>query len=84
MKLTICILLIGTAFLGYAQNTAPREIPQGPWTALPYYIGEPAKPHPLSPSGVPQNPFLTANPFSNGHNGHASRAGTGHGRDRFR
>ncbi len=45
-----------------------QEIPWAGPTSLPYYIGAPAKAHPLSPAGVPQDPFLTANPFSNGHN----------------
>lgn len=45
-----------------------QEIPWGGPTSLPDYIGAPAKAHPLSPAGVPQDPFLTANPFSNAHN----------------
>ena len=68
MKLTICILLVGTAFLGFAQNTALTTIEPGPLTVLPFYIGQPAKAHPLSPAGVPQNPFLAADAFSNVHN----------------
>jgi len=68
VRLTICILLIGTALLSFAQNTNPTTIEPGPWTVLPYYIGQPAKAHPLSPAGVPQNPFLAADAFSNVHN----------------
>ena len=68
MKLSICILLIGTAFLGLAQNTTPTPIPPGPPTVLPYYIGDAAKQHPLPPAQVPQDPFLGANPFNNVHN----------------
>ncbi|NLE61249.1 MAG: hypothetical protein GX616_23110, partial [Planctomycetes bacterium] len=42
-----------------------------PWdgpTALPEYIGAPAKAHPLAPAHVPQNPFLAPNPFNYVHN----------------
>jgi hypothetical protein len=45
-----------------------QEIPWGGPTSLPDYIGAPAKAHPLSPAGVPQNPFLAADAFSNVHN----------------
>ncbi|MCC6861923.1 MAG: hypothetical protein IT158_25350 [Bryobacterales bacterium] len=68
MKLTVCILFIGIAFLSFAQDTTPTIIQPGPPTVLPYYIGQPAKAHPLSPAGVPQNPFLAAGAFSNVHN----------------
>ncbi len=68
MKLTACILLIGAAFPGYAQNAIPIPIPPGPPTVLPYYIGDAAKQHPLPPAQVPQDPFLGGNPFNNVHN----------------
>jgi hypothetical protein len=45
-----------------------QEIPWAGPTSLPDYIGAPAKAHPLSPVGVPQDPFLAANSFSNVHN----------------
>ena len=40
-----------------------QEIPwEGP-TSLPYYIGAPAKAHPLSPAGVPQEPVPDGKPL---------------------
>lgn len=48
-----------------------EEITPIPWeapTTLPEFIGEPADLPPLPPLGVPQNPFMAANPFSHVHN----------------
>ena len=44
-----------------------EEIPPGPVTVLPDYVGAPAKAHPTANSGVPQNPLLAPNPFSHTH-----------------
>jgi len=49
-----------------AQYDTP--IPNDGPTNLPVYIGEPAKPHPLPPPHVPQNPSMAANPWNNVHN----------------
>ena len=62
----IIMLLAGTLLLVPAPQA--QTILPGPPTVLPYYIGEPAKPHPLSPAGAPQDPFLAGNPFSTVHN----------------
>lgn len=45
-----------------------QQIPLGPSTSLPVYIGAPVEAHPLPPVQVPQNPFLALNPWNNGHN----------------
>jgi outer membrane protein assembly factor BamB len=44
-----------------------QEIPPGPVTVLPDYIGQPAKAHPAANSGVPQNLLLAPNPFNSAH-----------------
>ena len=43
------------------------EIPPGPPNTLPDYIGAPAKAHPIANSGIPQNPYLAANPYNTIH-----------------
>jgi len=45
-----------------------QDIPPGPSTPLPVYIGAPAQANPLPPVQVPQNPFLALNPWNNVHN----------------
>ncbi len=44
-----------------------QEIPPGPWTSLPDYIGAPAKAHPTANSAPQKNPFMAPNPFSWSH-----------------
>src|SRR5512136_2111076 len=69
--LAVSIMLV---FSGGANATSPAtagEVTPIPWegaTVLPEYIGAPAKPHPLPPPRVPQNPFLAPNPFNYVHN----------------
>ena len=62
----------GTADKGKAvapvAAAAVTPIPGRGSTVLPAYIGAPAKPHPLPPPRVPQNPFLAPNPFNYVHN----------------
>ena len=54
--------------VGVAGFLAAQPIPWEGATVLPPYIGAPAKPHPLAPPRVPQNPFLAPNPFNYVHN----------------
>ncbi len=44
-----------------------QQIPPGPPTVLPDYIGAPAKAHPTANTAVPQNPFMARNPFTWSH-----------------
>jgi hypothetical protein len=60
----ILVLVVPVA-AGIDEDT---PIPPGPSTELPDYIGAPAKPHPLPPPHVPQNPSMAANPWNNVHN----------------
>jgi hypothetical protein len=56
--------------MAFAQAPASSVTPV-PWegpTALPDYLGTPARIHPIPPANAPQNPFLSPNPFSNYHN----------------
>ena len=64
--LVLGLLTLGTGLPVYAQDPVVEEIPPGPETDLPDYIGGPAKPHPSPNSGVPQNPLLWPNPFNMG------------------
>ena len=65
--LVLSLLALGTGLPAYAQDPVVEEIPPGPETDLPDYIGAPAKAHPLANSGVPQNPLLAPNPFNGIH-----------------
>lgn len=70
--LATVLLLIGPPTKSQAAGPSiPPAVTPIPWegaTVLPVYIGAPAKPHPLAPPGVPQNPFLAPNPFNYVHN----------------
>jgi len=68
-KRSMSVALVVTVALALvvAVVAGAQEIPPGPWTSLPDYIGAPAKAHPTANNGVPQNPFLAPNPFSHGH-----------------
>ncbi len=84
VALSAVLLLIGTVSAAGPGNTeavAGQRVLFGPtmaaavtpipWTGstdLPEYIGAPAKPHPLPPANVPQNPFLAPNQFNYVHN----------------
>ena len=65
-KRSMSVALLATVILALlvAVVVGAEEIPPGPETSLPDYIGEPAKPHPSPNSRVPQNPFLWPNPFN--------------------
>src|SRR5512139_2108685 len=70
--ITLSLLLIAailSAGMALPVNVADPEtqIPPGPETVLPDYIGAPAKAHPSPNSGVPQNPLLWPNPFNSVH-----------------
>ena len=65
--LVLGLLTLGTGLPAYAQDPVVEEIPPGPETSLPDYVGAPAKAHPLANSRVPQDPFLAPNPFSHVH-----------------
>ncbi len=64
------LLVFASAANAYSPATAGEvtPIPPGPETVLPEFIGAPAKPHPLPPPRVPQNPSLGPNPFNHDHN----------------
>jgi hypothetical protein len=66
MSLALVVAVILALVVAVAAGA--QEIPWGSLTSLPVYIGEPAKPHPLPPPQIPQDPFLAANPFNNVHN----------------
>jgi hypothetical protein len=66
LLLIAAILSSGMGLPAYAAN-ANNQVPQGPETTLPDYIGAPAKAHPIANSGVPQNPLLAPNPLSGVH-----------------
>jgi hypothetical protein len=61
-------VMLELLFLGIVNAQYDTPIPDDGPTSLPWYIGEPAKPHPLRPSGAPQNPFMMLNPWNNVHN----------------
>ena len=62
LVVAVILALVVTA-AAWAQDILP-----GPVTSLPVYIGAPALANPLPPVQVPQNPFLTLNPWNNVHN----------------
>jgi len=66
-SMSVALLVTVIMALVVAVVAGAQEIPPGPWTSLPDYIGAPAKAHPTANNGVPQNPFLAPNPFSHGH-----------------
>src|SRR5512137_3160746 len=68
-KRSVSVALVMMAILALVVPAAAGvgEIPWGGPTALPDYIGAPAKAHPLANNGVPQNPLLAPNPFNSGH-----------------
>ncbi|MGE5251787.1 MAG: hypothetical protein ACM3QS_16410, partial [Bacteroidota bacterium] len=66
LLLIAAILGAGMSLPAYAAD-ANDQIPPGPETVLPDYIGAPAKPHPSPNTGVPQNPLLWPNPFNSVH-----------------
>ena len=45
-----------------------QDIPPGPSTSLPVYVGAPAEALSVPPVHVPQNPFLALNPWNSVHN----------------
>ncbi len=64
------VVALTLAFASVASGQDSGEvtpIDPGPETSLPDYIGAPAKPHPLSNSRVPQDPYLALNPLSQVH-----------------
>ncbi len=72
-KRCITVALVVMALLALVvpvgAGTQPvTPIDPGPFTALPEFIGAPAKAHPLPPSRSPQNPSLGPNPFNHDHN----------------
>jgi hypothetical protein len=61
LVVTVVLALVAPVVAG------AQEIPPGPSTSLPDYIGAPAKAHPTENSSVPKNPFLAPNSFSDSH-----------------
>ena len=68
-KRSISVALLVTVILALVVPVAAgaEEILPGPPTSLEDYYGTPAKAHPTANSGVPQNPYLTPNPFNSVH-----------------
>ena len=68
-KRSMSVALVLTAILALVVPAAAGvgEIPPGPETDLPDYIGQPAVAKPLPNLGVPQNPNLAPDPFSIAH-----------------
>jgi hypothetical protein len=68
-KRSISVALPVTVILALVVPVAAgaEEILPGPPTSLEDYYGTPAKAHPTANSGVPQNPYLTPNPFNSVH-----------------
>ncbi len=68
-KRSTCVALVMVVILALVVPVAAgtEEIPPGPETKLPDYIGAPAEPQPLPSLEVPQNPFLAPNPFNSVH-----------------
>ena len=64
--LIVMMLILGSSLPAHAADPV-EQIPPGPTTWLPDYVGAPAKAHPTANSGVPQNPFRRPNPFSHSH-----------------
>ena len=68
-KRSLVVVIVALTLLALVAPVAAwaEEIPPGPDTVLPDYIGQPAKAHPLPNSGVPQDPNFAPNPFPHGH-----------------
>lgn len=68
-KRSIFVALVVTVILALVVpvGAGTDEIPPGPSTSLPDYIGAPAWAHPAANSAVPQDPFLAPYPFPHGH-----------------
>jgi hypothetical protein len=65
--MSVALIVAGILMLLIPVVAWAEEIPPGPETSLPDYIGAPAKAHPLANNGVPQNPFLAPNAFAHAH-----------------
>ena len=63
----VALIVAGILMLLVPVVAWAEEIPPGPETSLPDYIGAQAKAHPTANSGVPQNPLLAPNGFSSCH-----------------
>ncbi len=63
LLLIAAVLSSGMSLPAFAADPV-TPIEPGPDTALPDYIGAPAKPHPSPNSGTPQNPLLSPNPYN--------------------
>ena len=65
-KRSMSVALIVTVVLALVAPVVvagAEEIPPGPSTSLPDYIGAPAKAHPTANAAVPKNPFMAPHPF---------------------
>ena len=67
LTLVLGVLILGMSLPASAADPATPILWEGS-TVLPEFNGQAAKPHPLPPPQVPQNPFLAPSPFSNYHN----------------
>jgi hypothetical protein len=68
-KRSMSVALVVTVVLALVASVVAgaEEIPPGPSTSLPDYIGALAKAHPTANSAVPQDPFLAPYPFTHAH-----------------
>lgn len=57
------LILTAVLLLGVPVVADAQQIPPGPSTVLPDYIGAPAKAHPTANPGVQKNPFMAPHPF---------------------
>jgi hypothetical protein len=64
--LIVMMLILGSSLPAHVADPV-EQIPRGPTTCLPDYVGAPAKAHPSANSGVPQNPLLAPNPSNSVH-----------------
>lgn len=62
-SMSVALIVAGILALVVPAAAGIGEIPPGPETVLPDYIGQPAVARPLPNSGVPQNPNIAPNPF---------------------
>lgn len=68
-RLTLALALaVSCCLAAPAAGRAAIPIPEGPGAStLPVFLGHPAKPHPVSGTAVPQNPYMAPNGRSNLH-----------------